>query len=483
MATVGSIEEIREAGAALRDAAKAMTDMAVAMKDVGQKHDPATTVNNWNPPHGTNSLFADGTVRPRMYSTVPGLVDEITNSIPLVPSLKDNEIVEILTGVTQTQGNAAADICSEGPNPGQLKVCRQTKTWGEMKVDTEVERLNTQGNRRDYADNDREIVNLMMEVNPYIPDFVAKNINTRLGKRAIELGLGVTLGYSKVDFIGVQGNTSNAAYLNQFIKQYDGFETMVKTGYTDSVTGVACAAADSVVIAHNAPIGSNGTNGVSFTENVVDAFYSVTQTADEIGMGDTSFEIWVNRKAWRAIAYQWACTYYTDRCGVGTAGLPIIQEATAITNARDEMMRNKVLMIDGTPVPVRVSDGIPAPGMANQNYQSDLYIMPRNWRGNPLIYRQFFPLNNAEAQVFLQNSPEARVINNGLYGVGRRTTNGFCTKWEFYSKSRLFLEAPFLAARVNDFTFNYRAQDRDAFVGDSLYKNGGVSGRLATTSL
>jgi hypothetical protein len=237
-----------------------------------------------------------------------------------------------------------------------------------------------------------------------------------------------------------------------------------------------------VVIAHNAPIGSNGTNGLTFTQNVVDAFYSVTQTADEIGMGDTSFEIWVSRKAWRAIAYQWACVYYTDRCTSGAVGTPIFQSATEITQARDEMMRNKVLMIDGTPVPVRVSDGIPTLGIGNNTYASDLYVMPRNWRGNPLIYREYFPLNNAEAAEFIANSPEARITNNGLYAVGRRTTNGFCTKWEFYSKSRLILDAPFLAARVNDFSFVYSAQDRDAFVGDSLYKNGGVSGRLATTS-
>jgi hypothetical protein len=200
-----SIEDIREAGAALRDAAKAMSDMAVAFKDMNtaEKHTPATTASTWNGPHGINGLLSDGTVRPRMYSTIPGLVDEITNSIPLVPSLKDNEIYEVMTGVTATAGTPAADICSEGPNPGQLKGCRQIIPWGRMKVDTEVQRLDDQGRRRDYADTDREVVNLMTEVNPYIPDFVTKNVNTRLGKRAIELGLGVTLGYSRADFIGV----------------------------------------------------------------------------------------------------------------------------------------------------------------------------------------------------------------------------------------------------------------------------------------
>lgn len=468
MAKQFTLDELKEAAVALKE----------LQIQIGEKHDPASTASTWPGPHGTNGLFADGTVRPRMFSAIPGVVDEIVNSLPLVPSNKDNEIVEILTGITATEGTPAADICSEGPGAGRLKVMRQTVAWGEMKVDTEVERLNNQGRRRDYADLDRQVVNLMVENNPYIPDFVTKNINTRLGKKAIELGLGVTLGYSRTDFVGVQGASSSAAYLNQFISQYDGWERKVKTGYTDSVSGVAAPDADSVIIPHNAAIASNGTNGVSFVENVVDAYYSVVNIADEVGMGDVTFEIWMNRKTFRAVAYQWACAYYTAMCGVGTAGLPIVQEATAITQIREEMLRNKILMIDGVPVQVRVSDGIPATGIANQQYNSDIYIMPRYWRGEPLVYRQYFPLNNAEAQEFIQNSPEARIINGGLYAVGRRTTNGFCTKWEFYSKSRLMLEAPFLAARINDVQFTYRAQDRDVFVGDSNYKNGGQSGRL-----
>lgn len=465
MAKQWTIEELKEAAVALKEL------------QVAEKHDPASTASTWAGPHGTHGLMADGTVRPRMFSTVPGLVDEITNSLPLVPSNKDNEIVEILTGVTATEGTPAVDICSEGPNAGRLKVCRQTVAWGEMKVDTEVERLNNQGRRRDYADMDRSVVNLMVENNPYVPDFVTKNINTRLGKRAIELGLGVTLGYSRTDFVGVQGASSSAAYLNQFISQYDGFERKVKTGHTDSVSGVACTAADSIIINHNAPIGSSGVNGVSFIENMVDMYYGATQTADEIGMGDTTFEFWMSRKAWRAVAYAWACAYYTTLCS-GTQYNETSRDPVEITRARDEMMRNKVLMVDGNPVSVRVSDGIPTNGIANNTFNSDIYLMPRYWRGEPLVYRQYFPLNNAEAQEFLANSPEARVINGGLYAVGRRTTNGFCTKWEFYSKSRLMLEAPFLAGRLNDVQFTYRAQDRDAFVGDSLYKNGGVSGRL-----
>lgn len=473
MAKQYTIEELREAGQYVREMNKALGI------DIGEKHDPASTVSTWVGPHGTGGIFADGTVRPTMYSAVPGLVDEITQSIPLVKSDKDNEVYDILTGVTETQGSRAADVCSEGPTPGRLKTCRQIITWGEMKVDTEVHRISDMGRRRDYADVDRNVLNLMLEQNPYIPD-VARNLNTRLGKQFAELGMGIVLGLARVDFIGVAGAGSNSAYVNQFIRQYAGFENLVKTGYTDAAApgNPACAAADSIVIAHNAAIGSNGVNGVSFIENMVDAYYGVTNIASEVGMADTLFEIWMSRKAFRAAAYQWACAYYTDRCSNGAAGTPIVQEAVAVTQARDEMLRNKVLMIDGTPVPVKVSDGIPTTGVSNNTYNSDIFIMPRYWRGNPLVYRQYLPLNNAEASEFMGMENDARVINNGFYAVGKRSTNGLCTKFEFYAKHRLILDAPFLAARVNDVQFTYRAQDRDAYVGDSLYKNGGVSTRF-----
>lgn len=464
MAKQWTLEELKEARAALQELE-------------GAKHDPASTASTWVNGHGPGGIFSQGAVRPDMYATIPRLNDDVSASLPLIASNKDNEIYEILTGITAPAGNRAADTCSEGPTPGRLKVGRVTAAWGTLKVDTEVNRLVDFGRRLDYQDMDRNVLNMQGSQSPFVPQVPTTDINTRLGKQFMELGLSVEQAVTWVDFIGVAGAGSNSAYLNMFIEQYQGFETWVRTGYTDALGGAAIPAADSIVIAHNAPIGSNGVNGVSFIENVVDAYYSVVQKANEIGMMGTEFEIWVHPKAWRAIAYQWACTYYTTRCS-GEQYNEITRDGVAIAQARDEMLRNRVLMIDGEPVRVRLSQGIPALGIGDQTYMSDVYIMPRYWNGRPLVFRQYFPLNNAEAQTFLGMENDARVINNGLYAVGKRSTNGLCTKFEFVSRMRLILDTPFLAARVNDVSFTYRAQDLDSRVGESLYKNGGVSSRF-----
>src|SRR5678816_495200 len=267
----------------LKEAAVALQEMGI-----GAKHDPATTASTWYGPHGYGGLFNPGAVRPDMYSTVPRTTNNFVGAIPLVQSLKDNEIYEILTGVTATAGSSAADSCSEGPTPGRLKTCRQTFAWGEIKIDTEVHRLANFGRRLDYQDNDRNVLNWMPPESPYIPQVPTMDLNTRLGKQFAELGLGVELGLELVDIVGVAGTAGGStAYKNIFISQYAGLENLVKMGITDSVSGVACSAADSIIVTHNAPIGSTGTNGGTFIQNMVDLYFGAKERARIVGMGDT----------------------------------------------------------------------------------------------------------------------------------------------------------------------------------------------------
>jgi hypothetical protein len=453
-------------------------DMVVALKELGivTKHDPASTISSPGP-HGPGGIFSQGAVRPDMYSTVPRPTNTFSGRIPLIQSRMDNEIYEILTGITATEGNRAVDICSEGPTPGKLKVCRQVIPFGEVKVDTQVQRINNMGRRIDYQDLDRNVLNFQPSDSPFVPQVPTTDLNTRLGKAFAELGVGIELGIELVDFIGVAGAGSNAAYLNQFITQYAGLEALVKTGHVDAVTSVACPATDSIVIPHNAPIGSNGTNGTSFISEMVDMYFAAKERARTVGLAGTTWAFVMNPKTWRAVAEAWACAYWTDRCS-GTQYNETQRNPMEISRLRDAMYQGMYLMVDGEAVEVLLSAGVPAPGIGNVTYSSDIFLIPMNWNGRPLTYRQFFPLNNAEASQFLSMENDARVINNGLYAVGKRSTNGLCTKFEFYSKHRLILDTPFLAGRVNDVQFAYRVSTYDTRVGESNYVNGGMSGRF-----
>lgn len=466
-----SVDDVRE-----------IADIVVNSMQTAQKHDPASLVSTWNPAHGPGGLFADGAVRPGMYSAMPQPSNTLLSALPLVASNKYNENYEILTGQTVTEGTRAADICSEGPVPGQLKVCRQVIPWGTGKLDTRVQRLTQFGRRTDYADLDRNFVNLQALNNPYIPDVLRAspdNVNTTVGKMLYEAARAWLMSYERMDIQGVAGNTSNNADFNLWIDQYSGLDRWIRTGYVDSVTSVACAIVDSIIITHNALISAAGTNGGTFIGNVVDAIYSVRERAATAGLGDIELAVVVHPNFRRALYDAWACGYNTDRC-VGAAGSPTNQDATYITQVRDEMYRGQFLLVDGAAVPVLTSFGMQNDATANNTYNTDIFVIPLRALGTALTYRQYFPLNNADIQEWLAAMPDSnsvRIINNGLYALGMRTANGFCSKIEMITQSRIILDAPFLAARVNDVQYTYRAQTRDLFVGQSLYADGGQSGR------
>lgn len=463
----------------LRDSVSAIKQLADGLV---RKDDPASTVSNWVGAHGTGGLFSGAGVRPDMHSTVPRPIG-LSEVIPFIGSLYENERYEILTGQTATEGTRAVDICSEGPTPGKLKVTRQVIPFGTMKIDTSVERLVNFGRRVSYADLDRNVLNQNAIKSPLMPDILSTtNVNSDAGKLLYETGLAIEKSYALMDVRGVNGTVSNNADFNLWIDQFDGLDRWIRTGYADQPSGVLSPAADSIVITHNAPIGSNGTNGVSFVGNMVNAVRGVMQRSNIIGMGDFEFALVMHPNAAWAVYDAWACSYFTDKCNNGAVGVPIQRNATDITTFHDQMMNGAYLLIDGMRVPILFSSGMQWDGVSNNIFNTDFYTMPLRWRGRPLVYRQFFPLNNATANEWMASMPteRAKIINGGMYAVGMRTTNGFCSKLEIISRSRLILDTPFLAARVNDVQLTYGIQGFDAFPGMSNYRDGGQSTRYYT---
>lgn len=445
---------------------------------VGQKHDPASTVSNWIGAHGPGGLLSGAGVRPDMFATIPQIVG-LSDVIPLIASRNHNEILEILTGVTGGEGTRATDICSEGPTPGKLKVCRRTVPFGEMKIDTTVERITSFGRRIDYSDMDRNVLNLQGLNEPLMPSVLnSNNVNTNTGKLFYELGYAVKRSYSVMDIQGTAGSTSNASDFSPWISQYNGLDQLIATGHTDSVTTVACPAADSAIFTHNAAISAAGTNGLTFIANMVSAIRSVMQRAVDVGMGDFQFAVVMHPNAAWAVYDVWACSYYTDRCA-GAAASPNNTDAAGIVALRDQMRRGQFLLVDGMQIPVLYAHGMQWAGVSNNTFNTDIYIVPLSWRGRPLLFRQYFPLNNSDAVGFFNGVVDQgpRIINNGMYAVGKRTTNEFCTKYEFIGQSRLILDTPFLAARVNDVQLTYTVTGFDPYVGQSNYRDGGQSTR------
>lgn len=454
---------------------------------LGQKNDPASATLTGQalqgPFQGSSTqfgVFSYPGVRPERFSALPR-PDSWWSVIPIERSQYTNEIIEIVTGQTDGSGNNASGFCGDPPVYGGLKTCQQTYTFGDFYAKTTLNAGALTGQLRNRADVPANILNTAPNSrNPFIPDIMYRLDDTRsvLQGELFKFGVGMERATELVGIQGVAGTASNT-YRGWFT-QFAGIDRQIKTGYTDAVSGYACQAADSAVVAYNAAI--DGTNsdgsGRTFVETVTETYRAMKKRAEQAGMGGTQWVILMRSEQFQRATDVWACQYAINRCSSSNAGVPVNRDGMAVQSLRLEMMRGQYLWIDGEQVPVVFSEGIPNPATANNTYNADIYIVPVNWMGRPLIRAEYFPMDNQYTQEWMNafGIQTVSTLNNGMFLVGYRST-GLCLEWHFQARMRLILETPFLAARVDDVQYTYFEPTRESFPGASRYVNGGISYR------
>lgn len=454
---------------------------------IGQKNDPASATLTGQALHGPFQgsssqfgLFSYPGVRPERFSAM-ARPDSWWNLIPIVRSEYHNEILEIMTGQTEGSGNNAAGFCGDPPVYGNLKTCQQVYTWGDFYAKTTINSGALVGQLRNRADVPANILNAAPDSrNPFIPDVMYRLADTRstLQSELFKMGVGME---RATELVGIQGvaTTQNNTYRG-WMTQFSGIDRQIRTGYVDAVSGYACNAADSAVVAYNADIAGTNSDGSGRTivETLTETARAMKKRASQVGMSGTQWVILMRSEQFQRMTDVWACQYAINRCSTGTVGSPVQRDGMAIQSLRLEMMRGQFLWIDGEQWPVVFSEGIPNPATANNTYNADIYIIPVSWEGRPLIYAQYYPMDNQYTQEWMNNFgiQTVSVLNNGLFLVGYRST-GLCIEWHFQARMRLILETPFLAARVDDVQYSYYEVTRQAIPGSSLYQDGGISYR------
>ena len=455
--------------------------------NIGQKNDPSsstpTASGTFQGQSFTNTgqygIFSNPGVRPERFSA---LMRPRSMASILRPQKSEygNEIVSIMTGQTAGVANAQTDWCAPGALAGVLKACQQTYVFGNFKMATRIVPVQEVGLLRNRADIPGEILNRPPRDNPFIPDRMYQLTDTRsqLQYELFTLGVQAERSFETELWRGVAGtNTSIVGWW----KDMAGLDSLVKTGYVDSVTGVACPAADSIVISWNADVGAT-VSGSNIVQSFADQYYAVNDTAEQVGLSGVQFAFVLRKEFFRALTEVWSCQYLTYRCQSSNAGQPIQITGDETNRLRLEMQNGQYLLIDGVPVPVVFSDGIQLEQLAGGTpkvLRADAYLLPISWNGRPLINVEYHDMGNAYAREFASIVyPSAEFINNGMYMLGKREAGG-CTELEISMKLRVFLETPFLAVRWDDISFSYGAQSRAADPGTTfLYKNGGVTYRL-----
>lgn len=457
--------------------------------NVGEKHDTSSATPNAAPTHGpfpgNNAqfgIFSGAGVRPGYWNATPR-VRSFASIIPMYKSLYMNELIDIATGVTVGSGSNQTSACVVGPKPGQLKAMQIAATFGIIHESTKIFDITQAGMRRNRADIDRESFNRALVENSWIPQVPGiqgtGNVETVLRAELYALGIDLERNISQVHFTGIAG-TENDTYRG-VARQWNGLDSIIKTGYRDNVTNVLAPAADSVVVSFNADAdGGTDSNSRNIVASLTDTYYGINDFLRRIGI--TAQHVLVMRPdMFRALTQVWACAYYTTRCLSSNAGQPLVRDAVSIRAEYEAMMAGQYLPMEGENIPVMLDDSIARDTLGNGYYKSDIYGIALTGNGRPVLYGEYFDMNNPEAMEVVNYGgfPDGTTttVNNGMYRVFKRVTGG-CVEYDLFARARLISDSPFMHFRIDDIRYRSYYDQRDSLPGSSFYANGGLTYRL-----
>jgi hypothetical protein len=455
--------------------------------NVGAKNDTSSSTPNatslYGPFPGDNTQFgpfSGAGVRPEMYSAL-AQVQSIASAIPFLPTDIYQELLEIMTGVSEGSGSNETSACATGPTAGDMKTMQQAYTFGIVHLSSKIHDITQVGMRRNRASVDREIYNLAVGNNPFIPNVPGVNgdgvVSRKLRASMFTLGTELNRNVSPVHYVGTAGTEDNS--YRGVARQWNGLDNLIKTGYTDNVTGLAAPAADSDVRSFNAVITASDSNGSDFVNALTDLCYGANEVAMDTNMGNVQHALVMRPDLFREAARQFAYALPVY-VGAGTTAAPLNREGMQANQMFEQMLNGRYLLIDGQQMPVILDDSIPRETVANNQYKSDIYLVALAAGTGPLLYGEYFDMDNESANEFATafgiDADSSTTVNNGLYRVFKRTTGG-CIEFDFFARVRLILDAPFLSGRLDDVIYNSYYRQTDARPGMSYYRDGGVTYR------
>lgn len=466
-----------------------LTDTQIKELIAAAKHDPASTAHTGGQWHGVlpagnfGPLTYPG-VRPEMYGAMvrPRTLRDILGA-PL-PADTENEIVEIMTGVTEVAScTNVTGWCGDPPLvAGNMKVCQQVIPFGKYYGKTHLVQIPEVGKRKNRADMERILLSEPAISHPFIPDLLYRVDNSRSALQAVlwEFGQGAELTWERVT---VTGNSAQASAQTEcgWWKEYDGLDQLVTTGYTDAVTSVACPAADSRVITWNAGLSATDAYGRYVDEVFGDLMYYLEQQALSTGNAPATFVVIMRSQVFRQFAQRIACTFATSGC-INNATNTGDPDRMLYRQTFEAMMNGQFLLANsGTRYPVVFSDGIELTRPSEDIYVSDLYVVPVTVKARRVFFYEYFPMDNQFIMEYTSfGGKPQQTFNNGLWGYYERD-NGACMELSFVTQGRLRLDTPWLAGRIDGIRYTAHTEIPLSPYADEtfLYKDGGQTQRVS----
>lgn len=439
--------------------------------------------------HPFAGLWTTPGPRPDMWSTLVRMTTLASMLVRTQTTRTEREEFEVFTGVKDGTGANAVNACDPAPKAGLAKGCIQRAFFGRIRMDTDTNDLSALGGYVNYADYDRNIVNLVMQQNKFVPDVLqnATNPNSQEFMQLFTAGIQLERVVEQVLFQGVNTVADGASTFKGISREWDGFDTQIGVGKVDARTNIACPAVDSLVSSWGSALLSAsilGPNSVSynFVEVLTEMWHVLNTRSDEMGMSPTQWILVMHPDMFRAVTRVWGCIYITSGCTTASVGSPNNMDAASQKRMTDDMFDNKFLWMDGQRVPVVLSRGMANTQVGN-GFRGDIYFIPLQSLGIQTTYLEFFDLANPVASGFagvLGAPTNYRTTNGGAFWMGRLDTPP-CIQYRLGARPRLIMRTPWLAARLTNVVYRNYLYTNDPLPGTTYHFDGGTDQRYSPT--
>lgn len=437
----------------------------VSMKDAGttagaQLHGPGGLLAT----PGLNRQVVNAMIMPR----------GLSGRLPVRKSIDTNEIFAILTGLTASTGTEPTAACADWPLVGQFKTCKQQHPFGQQGRMSQVLNVMYAGqivNRGEFRDNTLFGAPEMGDNKTPGPINWQKILQSEQEKKLGELYAGYFRDYARYIFTGNPANTAGS----QGFQQYRGLNLLINTNKRDAITGVACPAADSIVVDLNGA--SINTSAGTFYNVLANIMLNLELLAKRLRL-EVKCGIVMRQGAFWTATNQWPCVYATTGC-IGGANIVHTGSLNEAVEMRDSMRNDPHLMVEGKRYEVIISDEVEeeiAAGGTVGTYESDVYIVPLTANGESTLFWEYFDMNAEAISATNKMAPGGffETLSDGRFLLVKQSPTHTCVQVEIIERPRLILLTPFLAARVQNVRYTYSIHERDPFTTDTYFVNGGA---------
>lgn len=441
--------------------------------------------------HGPGGLFSSPALERPLFSAMVLPRQGVLARLPVRENRYASPLYGIITGVTASSGSEPTGPCDDPPVAGLLKLCTQSVYFGRQSRMSRVFELDRMGLLQDRGEHlDLQWVGNPLSPSgtgaqaPTLPGFGGGNaaVNSEVGKALMEMAVAWSRDFAEEVYTGnPSANTAGGGR-----KYYRGLDLLINTGYRDALTGVACAAADSIVrSAGNVNISTDVTGARTIFRTITDIFRQLQFNATSMGLAQVKWVIAMRPTLFYELTEVWPMVYATTRgLTLASSSTPIVSTAEYLNEQRDTMRGNlyeqtgQYLLIDGQRVEVVLDSAIAETNVGGGVYSSGMYFIPLTVLGGTVVTElEYLPYVGERSAMEAARAFGAEAFyqttDNGRFLWHFKPPNNFCVQFLAKTEPRIVLRTPFLAARYTTIRYTPVSHERDWDPADTYFVNGG----------